>query len=71
MCEDGDQKFSQLKQEIEEQLRLANDNLIKSQDQTKEIVEKAEKGNAIKIQEVKDKTEFWIGQQKQELKAID
>jgi hypothetical protein len=38
VSEDGNRKISTFKQEIDQQLRLANDNLIKSEDFTKEIL---------------------------------
>ena len=64
VSEEGDLKLSKLKQEIDQQLRLANDNIIKGENMTKDILEKVEKAQASKIQEVKDQTEFKIGQQK-------
>jgi hypothetical protein len=54
MSEDGDRKLSILKQEIDQQLRLANDNIIKSENKTKDLLERVEKAQASKIQEVKD-----------------
>jgi hypothetical protein len=36
--EDVDRKMANFKQVIDQQLRLANDNLIKSEDKTKEFV---------------------------------
>ena len=36
--EDVDRKLANFKQVIDQQLRLANDNLIKSEDKTKEFV---------------------------------
>jgi hypothetical protein len=50
ISEFSDLKMTNLKQEIDQQLRLANDNLIKEQ--------------LIKIQEVKESTDFKIAQQK-------
>ena len=38
VSEDGDRNLSKLKQEIDQQLRLANDNIIKSEHKTKEIL---------------------------------
>ena len=38
VSEDGNRKIATFKQEIDQQLRLANDNLIKSEDKTKEIL---------------------------------
>ena len=58
---EGDRKLSILKQEIDKQLRLVNDNLIKSEGKTKDILERVEKAQAARIQEVKDQTEFKIG----------
>jgi hypothetical protein len=54
VSEDGDQKLSKLKQDIDQQLRLANDNLIKSEDKIKDIIERVEKAQENKIQEVKE-----------------
>jgi len=54
LSEDGDRKLSILKQAIDQQLRLANDNLIKSENKTKDLLERVEKAQASKIQEVKD-----------------
>ena len=54
MYEDGDRNLSILKQEIDQQLRLANDNIIKSENKTKDLLERVEKAQASKIQEVKD-----------------
>jgi cell division GTPase FtsZ len=54
LSEDGDRKLSILKQAIDQQLRLANDNLIKSENKTKDLLERFEKAQASKIQEVKD-----------------
>jgi hypothetical protein len=54
MSQDGDRKISILKQEIDQQLRLVSENLIKSEDKTKDILEKVEKAQAGKIQEVKE-----------------
>jgi hypothetical protein len=71
VTEDCDRKMAKLKQEIDQQLRLANDNLVKSGDKTKDFIERAKKERATKIQEVKDQTEFKIGQQKLELQAMD
>ena len=49
VSEDGDRKLSKLKQEIDQQLRLVNDNIIKSENKTKEVLEKVEKAQASKI----------------------
>jgi hypothetical protein len=49
VSEDGDRNLSKLKQEIDQQLRLANDNIIKSENKTKEVLEKVEKAQASKI----------------------
>ena len=49
VSEDGDRNLSKLKQEIDKQLRLANDNIIKSENKTKEVIEKVEKVQASKI----------------------
>ena len=38
VSEDGNRKIANFEQEIDQQLRLANDNLIKSEDKTKEIL---------------------------------
>jgi BMFP domain-containing protein YqiC len=38
VSEDGSRKIANFKQEIDQQLRLANDNLIKSEEKTKEIL---------------------------------
>jgi hypothetical protein len=38
VSEDGNRKIATFKQEIDQQLRLATDNLIKSEDKTKEIL---------------------------------
>ena len=46
---DGDRNLSKLKQEIDQQLRLVNDNIIKSENKTKEVLEKVEKAQASKI----------------------
>ena len=54
MSEEGDRKLSVLKQEIDQQLRLVSENLIKSEDKTKDILERLEKAQAVKIQEVKE-----------------
>ena len=55
VSEDGDRNLSKLKQDIvDQQLRLANDNIIKSENKTKDILEKVEKAQTSKIQEVKD-----------------
>ena len=67
MSQDGDRKISILKQEIDQQLRLVSENLIKSEDKNKDILERVEKAQAGKIQEVKEQTEFKIGKQNQEL----
>ena len=56
---------------IDQQLRLANDNLIKSEDKTKDILQRVERTHASKIQEVKDHSELKIGKQNQELQAMD
>jgi cell division GTPase FtsZ len=42
VSEECDQKLSKLKQETDQQLRLANENLIKSEDKTKDILERVE-----------------------------
>ena len=65
--EDVDRKMANFKQVIDQQLRLANDNLIKSEDKFKEILQRVERDHANKIQEVKDHTEFKIGKQNQEV----
>ena len=49
VSEDGDRNLSKLKQEIDQQLRLANDNIIISENKTKEVLEKVEKAQASKI----------------------
>jgi cell division GTPase FtsZ len=49
VSEDGDRNLSKLKQEIDHQLRLANDNIIKSENKTKEVIEKIEKAQTSKI----------------------
>ena len=67
ISEEGDQKLSILKQEIDKQLRLVNENVIKSEDKTKDILERVENAQAARIQEVKDLIEFKIGKQNQEL----
>jgi hypothetical protein len=54
MSEEGDRKLSVLKQEIDQQLRLVSENLFKSEDKTKDILERLEKAQAVKIQEVKE-----------------
>ena len=54
VSEDGDRNLSKLKQDIDQQLRSANDNIIKSESKTIEILEKVEKSQTSKIQEVKD-----------------
>jgi cell division GTPase FtsZ len=56
VSEDGDRKLSILKEEIDSQLRLANDNLIRIEDKTKDM-----------IQQLYELTEFKIDQQNQEL----
>ena len=38
VTEDGNRSIANFKQEIDQQFRLANDNLIKSEDKTKEIL---------------------------------
>ena len=38
VSEDSNRKIANFKQEIDQQLRLANDNLIKSEEKTKEIL---------------------------------
>jgi BMFP domain-containing protein YqiC len=38
VSEDGNRSIANFKQEIDQQFRLANDNLIKSEDKTKEIL---------------------------------
>jgi cell division GTPase FtsZ len=38
VSEDGNRKIAKFKQEIDQQLRLANDNLIKSEEKKKEIL---------------------------------
>ena len=65
--EEVDRKMANFKQQIDQQLRLTNDNLIKSEDKTKDILQRVERTHASKIQEVKDQTEFKIGKQNQEL----
>ena len=67
ISEDSDRRLSILKQEIDQQLRLVNENVIKSEAKTKDIVDRIEKAQAARIQEVKDQTEFKIGKQNQEL----
>ena len=67
ISEEGDLKLSILKQEIDKQLRLVNENVIKSEDKTKDILERVEKAQAARIQEFKDQVEFKIGKQNQEL----
>jgi negative regulator of sigma E activity len=62
--EDCNRKIANFKQDIDQQLRLTNDNLIKSEDKTKEIILRVEKALASKIQELKDQTEFKIGKQR-------
>jgi hypothetical protein len=49
VSEDGDRNLSKLKQDIDQQLRLVNDNIIKSENKTKEVLEKVEKAQASKI----------------------
>ena len=71
ISEDSDRKLSILKQEIDQQLRLVNENVIKSEAKTKYIFDRIEKAQAARIQEVKDQTEFKIGKQNQELQALD
>jgi negative regulator of sigma E activity len=56
VSEDGNRKIATFKQEIDQQLRLANDNLIRSEDKTKDM-----------IQELYELTESKIGQHNQEL----
>jgi hypothetical protein len=46
VSEEVDRKLLKLKQEIDQQLRLANDNIIKSENKMKDILEKAEKAHA-------------------------
>jgi hypothetical protein len=67
ISEDSDRRLSILKQEIDQELRLVNENAIKSEAKTKDIVDRIEKAQAARIQEVKDQTEFKIGKQNQEL----
>ena len=67
ISEEGDRKLSILKQEIDKQLRLVNENVIKSEDKTKDILERVEKAQAARIQDVKDQIEFKIGKQNQEM----
>ena len=67
MSEDGDRKLSILKQEIDQQLRLANDNLIRSEEKTKNVVDRIEKAQAARIQKLYEMTEFKISQHNQEL----
>ena len=38
VSEDASRKIAKMKQEIDQQLRLASDNLIKSEEKTKEIL---------------------------------
>jgi hypothetical protein len=38
VSEDGNRMIANFKQEIDQQLRLSNDNLYKSEDKTKEIL---------------------------------
>jgi cell division GTPase FtsZ len=64
LSEDGDRKLSMLKQKIDQQIRLANDNIIKTENKTKDILERDEKAQTRRIQEVKDQTEFKIAQHK-------
>ena len=71
LSEDVDRKLANFKHVIDQQLRLVNDNLIKSEDKTKQILQRVERTHASKIQEVKDQTEFKIGKQNQELQAMD
>ena len=54
VSEDGDQNLSKLKQEIYHQFQLINDNIIKSENKTKDILERVEKAQTNNIQEVKD-----------------
>ena len=54
VSEDGDQNLSKLKQEIYQQFQLINDNIIKSENKTKDILERVEKAQTNNIQEVKD-----------------
>ena len=49
LSEECDRKLSKLKQEIEQQLRLANDSIIKSDNKNKEVLEKVEKAQSSKI----------------------
>ena len=49
VSEDASRKIAKLKQEIDQQLRLASDNLIKSEEYTKEILKRVEKSHASKI----------------------
>jgi L-arabinose isomerase len=49
VSDDSDRNLSKLKQEIDQQLRLVNDNIIKSENKTKEVLEKVEKAQASKI----------------------
>jgi len=54
VSEDGDLKLSYIKQEIDQQIRLANDKIIKSEDKIKEDLERVDKAQANKIQEIID-----------------
>jgi hypothetical protein len=54
ISEDSDRKLSILKKEIDHQLLLANESIIKSENKTKDILERVEKAQVSKIQEVND-----------------
>ena len=47
--EDVDQKMANFKQVIDQQLRLANDNIIKSEDKTNEILQRVERAHSSNI----------------------
>ena len=65
VSEDCDKKLLNQKQENDQQLRIAHDNLIKKiDDKTKEILQKAEESQISKLQEAKDQIQFKIDQQK-------
>ena len=49
LSEDCDRKIASLNKEIDQQLRLANDKLSKSEEKTQEILWNVEKSNASKI----------------------
>jgi len=58
-----DQNLSKLKQEIDQQLLIANENLIKSEEKSENILEIVKNAQASNNQEIKDHTEFKIVQQ--------